>query len=136
MKIGTFLAAGALAAVSVPAFAQAPEKACPAGTVFSVVRVSTIKSTGSMAGFDDAVKDHIKWYRDHGFKTNEISTHPVLETMDKGKTWTVSKTQVLSIHKNDPGQTVGAHDAAWNAYVAKYRANSDITSESFVCLPK
>ncbi len=129
----TLLAAQAFA---LPALAQSPTRGCPAGTVFSIVRMSTIKPEGSMAGFEEAAKDHVKWYRDHGYKDNQISSSPVLETSDNGKTWTVSKTKVFAIHKNDPGVQAKEQDAAWNAYVAKYRANSDIASTTVVCLPK
>src|ERR1700743_3341436 len=124
-----------LLAAALPAAAQNAD-ACPAGQVFSVVRMSTIKPTGSMDGFNEAVRDHVKWYRDHGYTTNDIASHPVLETKDQGQTGTVSKTQVFSIHKNDPHVPRDKYDAAWSAYVAKYRANSDITNEMFVCLPK
>jgi hypothetical protein len=131
------IAAGCIVslAAALPAAAQNAD-ACPAGQVFSVVRMSTIKPTGSMNGFFDAVHDHLKWYRDHGYTTNDIASHPVLETNDQGQTWTVSKTQVFSIHKNDPHVPRDKYDAGWSAYVAKYRANSDITNEAFVCLPK
>lgn len=135
MKAIALIAAAALASVALPAAAQTPGSLCPAGTAAGVVRLSTVKSTGSMDGFLQAVKDHLKWYRDHGYKTNEIATYPVLER-PAGGAWTMSKTQVLSIHKNAPGVPTAQQDDAWKAYVAEYRANSDITSESYVCLPK
>jgi hypothetical protein len=130
-------AAGCLVALAVaqPAAAQLAT-ACPAGQTTAVVRMSTIKPTGSMAGFSEAARDHLKWYRDHGYTANQITSYPVLETKDQGKTWAVSQTQVLSIHKNDPGVPRDKRDAAWDAYVAKYRANSDITTETYVCMPK
>ncbi|HEX4182595.1 MAG TPA: hypothetical protein VHY34_04990 [Caulobacteraceae bacterium] len=120
-------------ASTAPALAQV---ACPAGTAPSAVRVSTIKPAGSMEGFRKAATDHLKWYRDHGYKTNEIITAPVMETTDRGKTWAPSRTQVLSIHRNDPGVPQSKRDTAWRAYVDEYRANSDITTEVFTCLPR
>ena len=131
------MAAGCIVslATALPAAAQI-NVACPAGQVSAIVRMSAIKATGSMDGFKEAARDHLKWYRDHGYTTNEIISYPVMETKDQGKTWAVSQTQVFSIHKNDPGVPREKIDAAWNAYVAKYRANSDITSETVICMPK
>ena len=121
-------------ATALPAAAQITN-ACTASQVPAIVRLSTIKPTGSMAGFADAAHDHLKWYRDHGYTANDITTYPVMETKD-GKTWTVSQTQVFSIHRNDPGVPRDKQDDAWKAYVAKYRANSDITTETVICMPK
>jgi hypothetical protein len=118
------------------AFAQPAASICPAGTVRSVVRINTISPTGSMAGFQAAASDHLKWYRDHGYTANEIITAPVLTSADGGRTWTPSPSQVLSIHKNAPGVPRQDMDAAWEHYVAEYRANSDITTEVLTCLPQ
>jgi len=126
-------AALAVALIAAPALAQ-PMWSCPVGTVPSVVRINTIKP-GQRAVFDQAVRDHLKWYRDHGYSQNEIVVMPVMQTSDYGKTWTVSETQALSIHRNDPGVPMGVHDAAWNAYVAEYRASSDIATQLLTCLP-
>jgi hypothetical protein len=123
----------ALALIATPALAQ-PMSSCAAGTVPSVVRINTIKP-GQRAAYDQAVRDHIKWYRDHGYTDNDIMVMPVMETPDHGKTWTVSQTQALSIHRNDPGVPSGAYDAAWAAYVAEYRASSDIATQLLTCLP-
>jgi len=131
------IAAGCFVSLTtaLPAAAQI-SSACGADQVPAIVRLSTIKPTGSMAGFAEAARDHLKWYRDHGYTANEITSYPVVETKDEGKTWTVSQTQVFSIHRNDPGVPRDKIDDAWNAYVAKYRANSDITSETIICMPK
>ena len=131
MKTSIVLAAVGLSLACTPALAQV--RNCPAGQQWVVARVSKI--TGTQAGFDDAVHDHIKWYRDHGYKANTIITGPVMERSDKGEP-TASKDMVLSLHLDDPGVPPEKYDDAWRAYVAKYRANSQIVSETSGCLPK
>ena len=127
----------AATAAAGPSFAAGVEDICPNGTI-AIVRLNTIKATGSRAGFDQAVKDHMKWYRDHGFKDNEMQVANVLKYDPKSNQTSVSKTEVLSIHTNPPGpeKTGPLRDAAWDAYVAEYRTNSDIAHEHGVCLPK
>src|SRR5262249_11002752 len=117
------------------AAAQSAASLCPNGTL-ATIRISTIKPTGSRAGFEQAAKDHMKWYRDHGFKDNEQIIADVI-TMDEASHGpVVSKTEVMTIHYNPAGAAVAMRDAAWDAYVAEYRANSDIASEHTACLPK
>jgi hypothetical protein len=128
------LVCAALLLAAAPASAQFAKGACPAGTVPSLIRINTIKP-GQNALYEKAAKDHLKWYRDHGFMDNDITATPLLETTDHGATWTASSTKMLSIHRNDPGAPTSMHDAAWAAYVAEYRASSDIMTEIPTCLP-
>ena len=137
MKSVALFAFVTVAGFALSANAQTSVKTCPAGTTVSMVRISTIKPTGSMAGFLEAVQDHAKWYRDHGHTADEITSSPILEKSEDGKTWAVSKTRAFSIHKNDYGVPKAEEEGAeWKAFVAKYRANSDIESVTVVCLPK
>ena len=139
MKTSIVLAAAAacsfaLAAGSASAQTQDPTKGgfCPAGMQAVISRVSRI--TGSKASFYEAVHDHIKWYRDHGYTTNSIIVGPVI--MNDTATPGPSPDLMMSVHLNDPNVPSDKIDDAWRAYVAKYRANSTLVSETFGCLTK
>ena len=97
------------------------------------MRVSSLKPGGSMAGFAEAVRDNAAWYASHGLKDDRITLAPVFESADK--TFKPSVTKVMSIHVYGSAQAP-KKDAAWEAFVAKYQANSKIDSEVKVCLPK
>lgn len=115
--------------------AIAAPRPCPAGQELATIRVSTLKPSGSRAGFEEAARDHQKWYRDHGVKDNLIYMTDVLE-YDKQGGYAPSTTKVLAIHLNPPNPKTVVRDAAYAAFVAKYRANSDIASEAIACVPK
>ena len=127
------LGACVMLCLAAPAFAAPDSAVCPNGVVANV-RISSIKPTGTRAGFDAAVRDHIKWYRDHGFTANEQVVADVLDR--NGDALGVSAKEVMTIHYNPPNVPSSQHDAAWDAFVAEYRANSDIVAERTVCLPK
>ena len=139
MKTSIILAAAAacsFAFVSGPALAQATDPTrggfCPEGMQAVISRVSRI--TGTKAGFAEAVHDHIKWYRDHGYTTNTIIVGPVI--VNDNATPGPSPDLMMSVHLNDPNVPSDKIDDAWRAYVAKYRANSTLVSETFGCLSK
>ena len=121
------IAASALSAM--PALAANP---CPAGRT-ATVRVSSIKPTGSMDGFRQAAAAHLAWYKSHGYKTVQ-SIVPVLSYDQPTDSERVSATEVMTIRTGDDVPR-DKHDAAWDAYVAQYKANSDIVAERRVCLP-
>ena len=126
----------AAVAVSSPVLAQSsPAAACVNGNV-AIVRISKILPTGSMAGFNKAVADHTKWYADHGYTADRQVVAPILVYDDKTKTVSAAKDQVMTLHTNATSVPMAKHDAAWDAYVAEYRSNSDILSETVVCMPK
>ncbi len=113
----------------------AAQQLCANGQ-FAIVRVSTLKPTGTRAGFDQAVKDQIAWYRGHGITGNKIVTADVIDLAAGGPS--LSTTEIMSIHY-DPPAALGnqpAPDDAYKAFVKEFRDNSDITSEKFVCLPR
>ncbi len=125
------LCAAALIASSAGALAAGP---CKTGTP-TIVRVSTIKAGGTRAGFDKAAMDQAKWYKDHGITANEITEAEVVDM--KSGSLVPSATEVMTLHYNPPA-LVGkqpAVDDAYKAFVAEFRANSDITVEKLVCLP-
>ena len=96
------------------------------------MRVSRLSPDGTPAGFLDAVKDHKAWYASHAMKDDSFITAPVLSARKGGVAASVN--EYVTIHSY--GTTQPKHDAAWNAYVAKYKANATIVSETQFCLPK
>ena len=120
------------AVLSVPAMAA---DVCANGQV-AIIRVSTLKATGTRAGFDKAVQDQIAWYRGKDITTNKIVEANVID-LSGGKA-SVSAKEVVSIHY-DPPAAMGkqpALDDGYKAFVKEFRENSDITTEKSVCLPK
>ena len=125
------VAAALLFGLAAPVFAAPGAPACDGQLVG--MRVSKLKPGGSMAGFADAVRDNAKWYASHGLKDDRVTMAPVYESADK--TYKPSVTKAMSIHVYG-GAEAPKQDAAWEAFVAKYKANSTIESEVKVCLPK
>jgi len=103
--------------------------ACAQGEL-TRIRLSKIKPGGSMAGFRDAVTAHTRWYKAHGYRI-EQRIAPVVQ-FSKGKAG-ASSHEVMTFATSDdvPREK---HDAAWQAFVAKYRANSEIERETIVCM--
>jgi hypothetical protein len=117
--------------------AAQPVEACKTGTI-AIVRLSTIKPTGTLAGFNRAVSDHANWYRQHGFSTNALVVADVLVTDPGTGHWVASKEKVMTIHYNPPSDesVKPKHDAAWDAFVKEYSAASTMNNEYAACLPK
>ncbi len=120
-----------LALGAAPAMAASP---CKVGEP-AIVRVSKISPKGSMAGFKKAVADHIKWYRDHGYTKDRQVIAAVMTFDPVKKVMLEAPDQVMTIHTHSTDVPLEKHDAGWAAYVAEYRANSDIATETLVCLP-
>jgi hypothetical protein len=116
----------ACAAVS-GALAQTPP---PCTGHYEVIRTDTIKP-GKMDLFKKAVQDHQAWYKAHGL-SDRIFLGEVL-TPGVG----FSPTTAMTVHTDMKAAGAPPHapdDAAWNAYVAEYKASSDVVSTSVVCL--
>jgi hypothetical protein len=109
--------------------------ACP-GNDMATIRISRIARSGTMAGFDKAVADHAKWYADHGFDKDRIFAAPMLVTDETTHKLAPSPDTMMSFHTHDHEVPKSMEDAAWNAFVAEYRANSVIVSTTHVCLPE
>ena len=116
--------------------ALAQQNAPPCNGDITIVRVSTIKATGSLQGFLKAQDAHLAWYRNHGFKDNRIYSARVLVQDKDTKQFKFSDTEIMSFHVRPPRTDNAQHDAAWDTYVKQYRDNSDIKSETIVCMPK
>ncbi len=127
-------AAFAAAAILMAGQAQAANEICQGDLM--VVRVSKLKPGATFAQFDEAVAAHMAWYRSHGYTKNTQTVSRVLVPNEKTRQLDISPDLVLTVHHNDPSAPSAQHDAAWTAYVAKYRAVSDIQSEQFACEPK
>jgi len=125
----------AVAFAAAPAMAaKSPLELCQGGQLASV-RINTLKSPDSAAAYDKAAKDHVGWYRKRGMKENRLLTGPVLLFDRATGEWTASPTEVASLHLNqNTAVPPEKRDDEWNAYVAGYRASSDLTVDKFVCL--
>lgn len=118
--------AGAHAAMAAP-----KAEFCKTGNLV-VIRLSAITPNGSMAGFMKAAADNAKWYIDHGYPNDEVVTAPVKAPDGDAK----ARDRILTIHYRFHTVPASRQDPAWNAFVAEYRANSDIISEMTACFPK
>ncbi len=101
----------------------------------AVIRVSKITAKGSMAGFKKAAADHMKWYADHGYTKDRQLLAPVMIFDPAKKMMVEAPDQIMTLHTHSENVPNEKKDAAWAAYVAEYRANSDIVTETMVCLP-
>jgi hypothetical protein len=122
-------AAAALVVPTVAAAQPKPAAGCSQGE-FTRIRLSKIKPGGSLAGFRDAVAAHTRWYKAHGYRI-EQRIAPVVK-FAKGKTGPAPQ-EVMTFATSDDVPR-DKHDAAWNAFVANYRANSEIERETIVCM--
>lgn len=113
--------------------ASAQGNPCATGSP-AIVRMSELTPTGSVAGFNKAVADHARWYADHGYK-DRIFSAPVLQFDPQTKQLSISPSQFMTFHLGSMLVPDIKHDAAWDAYVAEYSANSKITSTTLVCYP-
>lgn len=113
---------------SAPVAAQQPFKLAPCEGKYNFVRVSEIKP-GMMPKFLEAVAAQKAWYKKQG-KSDEISVMRVIDT----KTGTYSETEAVTTHVSNPEDGHRPpRDAAYDAFVALFRASSDIKSEYFTC---
>ena len=148
-------AATALLAPAITVAQSSGASTCSQGQL-TRIRLSKIKPNGSMAGFRDAVAAHTRWYKAHGYRM-EQRIAPVV-TFASGRTESNgaragygrkrtyrqvnasagsggSSQEVMTFVTSDdvPREK---HDAGWNAFVAKYRANSQMERETIVCMPR
>ena len=107
-----------------------PDNACAQGEL-TRIRVSKIKAGGSMAGFRDAVAAHTRWYQSHGFRI-EQRVLAVLVSAKGRMQASPDEVMTLATSADVPSEK---HDAGWDAFVAKYRANSVVEKETIVCMP-
>lgn len=127
-----------LAVAAGPALAQ-PAPAGPAdcpGDDWTTVRVSKLKPGGTLDGLRKAMADHVKWYRDHGYGTDQFTFGQVMAYDPKLKRRAPAEGKYVTIRAHSSEVPKSRHDAAWDAYVAEYAANSTIESTTVVCMMK
>ena len=107
---------------------------CPGGQPV-VMRVSKITPTGSMAGFREAARDHADWYRAKGLPVTQF-TAPVMVYSAKAKAQVASEREIMTVRLGTADVPRGKQDAGWAAFVAKYKANATIVSETRTCWPR
>ncbi len=107
---------------------------CPGGQV-AVMRTSKILPKGSMAGFREAARDHASWYRAKGLSVTQFVA-PVMVYSAKAKGQVESTQEVMTVRLGSADLPRGKTDADWAAFVAKYKANATIVSETRTCFPK
>jgi len=130
MRWMILVAATAIAVPNAAAAQSKPATACSQGEL-TRIRLSKIKPGGTLAGFRDAVAAHTRWYKAHGYRI-EQRIAPVV-TFGKAKAGASGLEVMTFVSSADVPRE--KRDAGWNAFVAKYRANSEIERETIVCMP-
>lgn len=124
-----------LAFAAGPAMAQPAPADCP-GDDWTTVRVSKLKPGGTLDGLRKAMADHVKWYRDHGYTADQFAFGQVMAYDPKLKRRAPVAGKYVTMRWHSSEVPKDKHDAAWNAYVAEYAANSTIESTTVVCMMK
>jgi len=113
--------------------AQAPRPnpglACPAGTQYATIRHSLVKP-GRWATFEGAVAAHNAWYVAHGNKTRTKLSR-VIALRSGAPSLSTSEAVTMTVYTDAPQP---AHDAAYDAFTAKYRASSTLKDEARICM--
>lgn len=103
----------------------------------ALATIRTSKITGAKATFDEAVKDQADWYAARGSKDRIVLVDLITKDKDKKAPDSISVTEAMTIHYYAGNVKAEVeHDDAWKAFVAKFRASSEVTSELVACLPK
>ena len=103
-----------------------------------ILRISDV--VGSLAGIEDAMESHERWYRTNGYEGNRLVLGTVqTENLATGKC-SYDGSRAVTLNINPPvGDfwTEGSRsDMAWAAFIAKYRKNSALTDGFRLCFPK
>jgi hypothetical protein len=115
------------------ALAQAPRPnpgvACPGGTHYATIRHNLVKP-GQWAAFEEAVAAHNAWYVAHANKTTTRLSR-VIALASGAPSLSTAEAVTITVYTDAPQP---AHDAAYDAFTAKYRASSSQKDEARVCL--
>ena len=133
MRYASCLIACVLLTSAAPSPAAALQRPAPPACagVIDIVRVSTVKP-GKMDTFLKAVEAQTAWYKQQG-TTDEISVIRLVDT----KTGGYSDTEVMTSHTEPDGQEgKRAPNAGYEAFVALFRASSDIQQQFIGCKQK
>lgn len=117
--------------LATPALAQrsgerAPLAACD-GTV-TTIRTSTVRP-GGWREFQRAVAAHAAWYAAHGAPARVT----LARVFDRAG---YSEREAVTVTSWRDASRQVTHDAAWDRFVALYKASSTIKNEVRVCLPR
>ncbi|HTW34022.1 MAG TPA: hypothetical protein VMD53_05330 [Rhizomicrobium sp.] len=124
----------ALAALGIVAASAASAQSMPAcsGT-FEIIRTDTI-NPGKLDEFKEAVRDNQAWYTAHGMK-DRVLLGQVLNMEGPNGSAAYATDSAMTIHADiDPDAADVPHDAAYSAFVAKYKDSSTIKSTTMVCV--
>jgi hypothetical protein len=100
---------------------------------FQIIRTDTI-NPGKLDEFKQAIRDHQAWYAAHGMK-DKILLGQLVNMQGPNGTATYAVDTALTIHTDiDPNAADPVHDAAYGAFVAKYKDSSIIKSTAMVCV--
>lgn len=106
---------------------------CPGGDM-TTVRVSQLKPGGTVEGLRKAMADHARWYADHGFTADKFAVGQVMAYDRALRRRAPAKDRFVMLHWHTSDVPRAKQDAAWQAYVAQYAANSRIESTTVVCM--
>jgi hypothetical protein len=124
----------ALAALGVVAASAASAQSMPAcsGT-FQIIRTDAI-TPGKLDEFKEAVRGNQAWYKAHGMK-DRVLLGQVVNMQGPNGSAAYAVDSALTIHTDiDPNADDPQHDAAYGAFVAKYKDSSTIKSTTMVCV--
>jgi hypothetical protein len=121
-------------AADAPKSAASPEDLCD-GQV-QTIRISKIKSNGSLAGFMEAVADNNAWYKSHNVEGGIQIGARVITRDPESKAFRLAEDEVVTIHTYPAKFQPPGHDDAWKAFVKKYQENSTVETQKMICVPK
>ena len=112
------------------------QPAC-AGDIVTVRRIE-MKPPATIEQYLQTMDVHRAWYRQHGFKNNEIFAGRILVTDPLTGDATYSTTELIAYHVRPPygPNTTTVTDPDWIAFHKTYDAISRIKDQYQVCMPK
>jgi len=106
--------------------------------VVSILRISNYVEGGSETGVRAASDQHNAWYRERGVTENLQIIIPMLDYDADADAIVDDTARVATLHINAPaGDSTDPvkGDAAWQAFIEAYSANTAVTDTYILCLP-
>ena len=117
----------------VAASAASAQAVLPCGGGYELIRVDTI-NPGKLDEFKEAVRGNQAWYTAHGMK-DKVLLGQVVNMQGPNGSAAFATDTAMTVHTGiDPNADEPAHDAAYGAFVAKYKDSSIIKSTMMVCV--
>lgn len=120
----------AMAVVEAQTPTARPGSVCAVGEHYATIRHNLVKP-GQWAVFAEAVAAHNAWYANRDNKTTTKLVR-VIKPGAGGFGLSPSEAVTITAYADAPQP---AHDAAYDAFTAKYKASSDMKDEARVCMP-